>query len=238
MTVKRLFGAVLVLPLIAFGIGFAAPMERESTVMGEIVDAVNTVKIEFPAIKNAEVWVGDLPENIYAVTETSVDDGFFTGRITVNEYFSDRQKMQSSIDNDVLLGFHPALGHCTAAQFIAYHESAHLVDASEGDTSHDVLFHRFGNGLKLRGILSGYSFYRGEAPWVGGMINMSEALAEAFAAVHCNGGNGAEKELNNMLENGEIRELRNQPRGRQRCPRRQWRLYQGISGGIRQIRGE
>lgn len=199
---KRLFCGVLVLFLVAFGVGSAAHIERYRSVMDEIVGVVDSVKDEFPAIRDSSVVAGDLAENVYAVTRATLGEGPFHGQITVNQYFvSDPLLLQSSTENDVSLGFHPILGRCTGAQFIAYHEAAHLVDASEGTAAHNALWNRFGDGHQLRGVLSGYSFYREAAEWVGGLIDAPEALAEAFAAVHCSGGNWAERELYRMLTN-------------------------------------
>ena len=180
--------------------GVALPAHRPLTPIQEFTAVVDAVKQEFPSIKNATVQVGDLSENIYAITRATLGGKNFAGKITFNNFFaSDRVKVEASARNDVSLGFHPDLGHCTGVQFIAYHEAAHLVDAVEGTSAHNALSNLFGDGTKLRGILSGYSFYPKSNPWAPGLINPPEALAEAFAAVHCSGGNWAEIELNHML---------------------------------------
>lgn len=191
MTVKRLFSAVLVL-LFIFGLGFAAvPTGRVSSVMEEILDTVNAVVKDFPAIGDVTVKVVPLPPLVYAMTEG--------GEVSINERFaSDERRLQLSMDHDVAVGFHPWLGHCSAAQFLAYHESAHLVDNSENAVAHNMLAARFGDGYQLHGVLSGYSFYREDTPEAGA-IQPTEALAEAFAATHCNGGNPVERQLAHML---------------------------------------
>lgn len=203
---RRLFSAVLILLLFTFGLGTAMPVRRVPSVIEEFTAAINDVKREFPAIKNASVAVAEMSEYIYAVTNATVGSKNFLGVVTLNEYFaSDRHRLESSAAHDVELGFHPSLGHCTGVQFIAYHEAAHLVDAEEGTRSHNALFDLFGDGHGLHGILSGYSFISADNPIAPGAINAPEALAEAFAAVRCSGGNWAEKELSHMLETrGEV----------------------------------
>jgi hypothetical protein len=197
----RLLSAALILLLFTFGLGLAAPVSRPQLPIQEFIAVVDSVKQEFPAIKNSVVQVAELPDYIYAMTEAKVGATTFFGRVTFNELFaSDRQKLENSTKHDVELGFHPPLGHCSGVQFIAYHEAAHLVDDSEGTSAHNALVNLFGDGLRLHGVLSGYSFKRADDFLAPGTINASEALAEAFAAVHCNGGNWAEKELNHMLQ--------------------------------------
>lgn len=189
---KRLLGAVCALVLLTLAFG-CAPGREDYSVMAEMTDVVHLVEREYPAINDSVVKSAKMSPVVYAITQGAT--------ITVNELFSsDRRKLEDSVAYDVSVGWHPRLGHCTGAQFIAYHEAAHLVDGSEGRIAHNMLNDRFGNGKQLHGILSEYSFHSKNEPYMGGTINYSEALAEAFAAVHCGGGNPVERELNQMLK--------------------------------------
>ena len=196
---KRLISALALVIIGISGTVFVADGRSDDyePVMAEFVHAVDNVKREFPAIQDASISVAPLDPHVYAETGKN--------GITVNSIFaSNKATLERYVQIDVATGFHPLLGHCTGTQFLAYHESAHLVDFSENTIAHNMLYARFGDGRLLSGILSGYSFYRvsnTDIPWLIGTINMTEALAEAFAAAHCGSANWAEQALNQMLTN-------------------------------------
>lgn len=155
--------------------------------MGQIINAINDVAQQFPEVRGITVTTGDVSV-AYAVTDG--DDG----TITINHrYVSDDHTMRDMIDRDVAIHWHPPLGHCTGPQSLAYHESAHVIDLRRGNVADTALAQRFGDGAQLRNVLSDYSF-KGD-----GTIFPAEALAEAFTAVRCNGGNWAEQALYHIL---------------------------------------
>lgn len=157
--------------------------DDDPVLMAEILNTVKAAVQDFPALSNTTVVTEPLASRIYALSGA--------GTIIINDAFtSDPNAIQRSIEYDVSIGFHPPLGHCSGAQYLAYHESAHLIDFSTGAQA--KVQERFGDGAAIRDQLSGYSR-------AGNGINASEALAEAFAAVKCNGGNSAEQELNRIL---------------------------------------
>lgn len=157
--------------------------------MSEIVNTVNAVAEEFSEVRGITVTTGEMPNWFYAFAKSGRP-----GSITINHHYaSDPYDLTRLVNQDVEAHFHPALGHCSGPQLLAYHESAHIVDFGRGQIADELLKQRFGDGKQLQGILSGYSF---EA---NGSINAPEALAEAFAAVKCDGGNWAEQELYHML---------------------------------------
>lgn len=157
--------------------------------MNEIVNTVNSVAEEFPEVRGITVTTEVMPDWFYAFAMSG-----HPGKITINHHYaSDPSVLTRLVNQDVQLHFHPALGHCSGAQLLAYHESAHIVDFGRGQVADALLVQRFGDGKQLQGILSGYSFNSA------GSINAPEALAEAFAAVKCDGGNWAEQELYHML---------------------------------------
>lgn len=161
----------------------------DPALMSDIVNAVNTVAEEFQEVRGITVTTTEMPFFYYAFATSDTPRS-----IAINHrYASDPGTLLKLINSDVKIHFHPALGHCTGPQLLAYHESAHIVDFGRGQVADTLLRKRFGDGRNLQGILSGYSF--GSA----GSINTGEALAEAFAAVKCDGGNWAEQELYHML---------------------------------------
>lgn len=152
----------------------------------QIADSVNEVAMEYPEVHGVLVTTEPV-EGAYA----------FAGghTVTFNDHLiSSPVKYQQMIEDDVAHGFHPPLGHCSAVQYLAYHEVAHIIHRSRDYHAIDAaLSQRFGTGAELHGIVAEYSFHRS------GIINPPEALAEAFASIRCNGGNWAEWELHRML---------------------------------------
>lgn len=185
--------AFLVFPLI-----LAAPTSADSLIntefngddnpvlVGEIVNAVNEVAIEYPEVRGTTVTAKPL-DFAYATA--------FEHTISFNDsYLSSPETFQQMVERDVRNGFHPPLGRCSAVQYLAYHETAHVIHRSRDDKAIEEAVTRwFGDGLLLRGFLAEYSFN------MNGSINPAEAMAEAFASVRCNGGNLAEWELRKIL---------------------------------------
>lgn len=149
----------------------------------DITQAVNRVAMVHPEVRGTVV--------------TSIRSGFgiyaYAGsrRIAFNDlYMSQPDIVNAMIRYDVEQGFHPPLGKCSPAGFLAIHESAHIIDQQRSKAPREALADRYGVTVGLP--LSGYSF-------VDGVLNPGEALAEAFAAVQCNGGNPVEQDIAALL---------------------------------------
>ncbi|QRY51754.1 hypothetical protein [Mycolicibacterium septicum] len=149
----------------------------------DITQTVNRVAQIHPEVRGTVVTTSFLPMGMYA--------GAGGRMIMFNDlYFSWPDVVNGMLHYDVDHGFHPPLGRCSPAEFIAYHESAHIIDQQRGKTPRMALTARYGG---LTGLpLSGYSF-------IDGILNPGEALAEAFAAVQCNGGNPLERDIAALL---------------------------------------
>ena len=120
--------------------------------------------------------------------------GASRGKIVFNDrYASDLATVEEMVERDISAGFHPQLGSCTSTEFLAYHEAAHIIDLAHWGEAEARLRERFPDPRELWSVLSGYSFQPS------GELFSPEALAEAFAAVLCNGGNWAEQELYHFL---------------------------------------
>jgi hypothetical protein len=89
---------------------------------------------------------------------------------------------------DVAIGYHTPLGRCTPIQAVAYHEAAHIVDATHGERGANELMRRYPRPLDLVAHLPVYA-----------LTSADEAIAESYAAVMCNGGNPVEQELASLL---------------------------------------
>ena len=112
--------------------------------------------------------------------------------IAINEAYFNKAKMESAYESCVQQGFHPSKGNKTALQAVASHELGHaLNDVAMGkmkmgrdDTAKAILKEAKKNiGFKgklgdMAGKISGYAKY-----------SPSEAIAEAFSDVYCNGKN-------------------------------------------------
>lgn len=154
---------------------------------GEITAAINEVAMEYPEVRGTLVTTVPLGF-VYAAADGHT--------ISFNDdYISSPVQYQQLVEDDVLHGFHPPLGHCSAVQYLAYHESAHVIHRSRdnGHVIEEAVTRWFGDGFLLRGFLAEYSFN------ANGSINPGEAMAEAFASIRCNGGNLAEWELRKIL---------------------------------------
>ena len=172
------FGLLLVKP------GFDA--DDHPTVTAQIVAAVNEVARMHPEVRGVVLATQPLPYGVYAF---AVDD-----KIVFNDdYTSDPNLIQTMVERDIEIGFHPPLGRCTGAEMLAYHEAAHVIDRHGGRAARDQLIEQFGTGRDMHDVLSRYSFT------MLGMFAPGEAIAEAFAAVKCNGGNEAEKKIYQLL---------------------------------------
>lgn len=153
--------------------------------MREITNTVNRVALQHPEVRGIVVGTEPISVNAYAYATD--------GKIMFNDaYASNPRLIAEMMAYDVRAKFHPPLGHCTPAEFLAYHEAAHIIDRAHNRIAHISLRLSYGDGNSLRAELSGYSFGpTGLAP--------AEALAEAFAAVNCNGGNRSERALHDLL---------------------------------------
>ena len=125
------------------------------------------------------------------VTEVDIMPGVYayaSGRlIAFNRLYTPSVDVFNALmASDIGAGFHPALGRCTPAEFLAYHESAHIIDRTRELAPRIAMAVRYGERSDLD--LSGYSFR-------GGVLNLGEALAEAFAATLCGSANPTEREI-------------------------------------------
>lgn len=152
---------------------------------------------EFVATIQRVAWEFGLPP----ITVNSADLAPLTyasaspGIITVNRDLStDPAHWQAMFESDLKEGFHRS-GHCTAQEYVAYHEVAHQIDFRDGTVYKEAqqVWDRFGYGEQLRGQVSDYSYHPG-----GGLF-APEALAEAFTAVRCGVGTPVEHELVTIL---------------------------------------
>ena len=128
-----------------------------------------------------------LEPDVYARAEPGVvilNKRFATSRATF-EYFAYR---------DIEEGFHPP--GCNAIDTIAIHEAAHMIEWADGFAASEEVERRHGYGENLPpDSLSGYS-------WLlpGYVLNIPEALAEAFVSVHCEAApSPVEYEFNHIL---------------------------------------
>lgn len=147
----------------------------------DITEAVNRVAMEHPEVRGVTVTTLPIMLGAYAYAGNR--------RIVFNDlYMSSAILVEYMVHNDVEQGFHPPLGECSPASFLAYHESAHIIDQARDRAASRMVKERFTGTFGL----SGYSY-------VDGVLNPGEALAEAFAAVQCNGGNPVEQEIAALL---------------------------------------
>ena len=173
----------------AYGLLLVKPgfdLDDDPVIAAEIIAVVNEVAIDHPAVRGVVISTEELPYGIYAY---AVDD-----KIAFNDqYTSDPSEIRVMVDTDAKTGFHPPLGRCTGPQMLAYHEAAHVIDRRGGRAARNQLAEKYGAGRHMRGKLSRYSFT------LLGTLAPGEAIAEAFAAVKCNGGNKHEKEIYQLL---------------------------------------
>lgn len=171
-------------------VGVAAPISAQPSLIkpawdsddsvaltNRITETVNRVAMAYPEVRGITVTSLPLPIGVYAVAGKR--------RIAVNDlYFSWSDIVNKMVQYDVQEGFHPPLGRCEPAEFLALHESAHIIDQARQSA---IRFAALALYSDLKG-LSGYSYRDGQ-------LNPGEAVAEAFAAVQCGGGNEAEQKL-------------------------------------------
>ncbi|MCG7607104.1 hypothetical protein [Mycobacterium sp. CnD-18-1] len=156
----------------------------DPVLVDDFTSAVNNVAKKFPEVRGITVTSQYLGPGVYAVAggrRIALNDLYASSSLTVNLMFQ----------YDVQEGFHPQPGRCSAGEFLAYHEAAHIIDQAKGTVPRMEVAVTYGRGEFL--TLSGYSFYRD------GGLNPGEALAEAFASVLCNGGNASEQALYDIL---------------------------------------
>ena len=120
--------------------------------------------------------------------------GYFDwgGNVAINKNLFDNAKMDSSYDDCVKSGYHPQRGKKSGMAAVIAHEMGHKLTAEAGvksgrgswaleDTAKAIVHEaakRMGTRrvVDMRGKISGYA-----------RSNNSEAVAEAFADVYCNG---------------------------------------------------
>lgn len=158
----------------------------DPNLMAEITNAMNRIAETYPELRNTTIGTHSMQDEVYGYAKD--------GRIMFNTlYMSDRAKFEQSIRADIAEGFHPALGWCSPAELMAFHEAAHIIDRRRNLVPRQSLLRDYGTGRALLTSLPGYAFtLRG--------LNAGEAMAEVFASVHCNGGNSVERHLFQYFE--------------------------------------
>lgn len=161
--------------------------KSDPDVVAQVTVAINDLAERYPELRGITVDAEPLDKGIYAQAGGR--------RITFGvQYTEDEARFEKSVSENSRAGFHPRLDHCTAAEFVIYHEAAHIIDQERDKRPRNEL-----NALTWTGAvdykeLTRYSFY-----W-NGEFNATEALANAFASVHCNGGNESERNIAALLD--------------------------------------
>lgn len=99
-------------------------------------------------------------------------------------------QLEATFAQDVASGWIP--GGCGAAQEVAIHESAHVLDWATGWSARSE-FYAFYDNVQPGGLLSAYSYN------ADGSVNVAEALANAVVAVECGTADKAERQLYELL---------------------------------------
>lgn len=99
-------------------------------------------------------------------------------------------QLEALFASDVASGWIP--GGCSAAQEVAIHESAHVLDWRTGQSARSE-FYAFYNSVQPGGLLPAYSYN------ADGSVNVAEALANAVVAVECGTADQAERQLYELL---------------------------------------
>lgn len=147
---------------------------------------MNRIAQTYPELRNITIGTHAMQEGVYGYAKNN--------RIMFNTlYMADRAKFEQAVYEDIAVGFHPELGWCSPAELLAFHEAAHIIDRRRDLFPRKALSRDYGSGASLRGSLPGYAFTRSG-------LNAGEAMAEVFASVHCNGGNGVERRLFQYFE--------------------------------------
>lgn len=151
---------------------------ERSSIMEQVFNAVNDVAMEYPEVRGVKIVSKPIMPGVYAFAGD--------GKITFNSLYTSKTSLfNSMVRDDVKMGFHPHLGHCTPAELLAIHESAHIIDQTRNRAPKIALIRMF---RVVPRDLAGYSYNEGA-------LNPGEALAEAFASVKCNGGNATERKI-------------------------------------------
>ena len=114
--------------------------------------------------------------------------------INVNYMNSDR--VNKAYDRGVQYGEHPSRGNKSALESIAYHELGHSVAHKLAGDKWGKEYDNFCNKVvKEAGNTLGYKKFQDFTSKISryGTKNSSEAIAEAFADVYCNGSNAAKE---------------------------------------------
>lgn len=175
-------------------VGLESDADDHPALMSEILVIGDQIAWEFPEARGVIIATEIMTmayANVYALYDAT------THRVVFNDlYTSNPDRIRAMVEDDVADGYHPPLGWCTAAQYLTFHEFAHVIDYQRGLLARKVVEQRFIAELIPAGELSEYSYTWDEG---GRRVHPGEALAEAFAAVRCNGGTPTEQELNRIL---------------------------------------
>lgn len=130
--------------------------------------------------------------NVYtAPKETATYGQTYTNNITFNSVLIENPALlERNFSEDIANYWIPS--GCGAAQAVAIHESAHVIDWETGRSAHSE-FYALYNSVQPRGWLSGYSYNKD------GTVNVAEALANAVVAVECGSANINERQLYDLL---------------------------------------
>lgn len=152
----------------------------DPVVVSRIVGAVTRLAVDYPELRSVTVGSEPMEGNVYAQADGR--------RITFNtRYTTNRRLLESMVTQNSRDGFHPALGHCSPEELLAFHEAAHVIDVHRGRGPSTAVAALHG----LKG-LSGYSYLDRQ-------VNSPEALAEGFASVLCNGGSDSDRRIYELV---------------------------------------
>lgn len=181
--------AILISTLTPDGVPASADLpfgpDADPTLVAEITGSIEKLAIQFPELRDVRVDSKPLDE-AYA----EAGGGVITFDI---EYLVDRAKFEKSMDYAESVRFHPRTVTCTQMEFITFHEAAHIIDQERGHAVSNALNELTWTGAVDYKELTRYSFKDGR-------LNTGEALANAFAAVRCNGGNQSERNINALFD--------------------------------------
>lgn len=162
--------------------------DDDPAMVATITNTVADVAVKFPEISGVTVGSAPIGGDEHFAQSSSLGMS-----IMINEmWMSNPAAFNQAIADDIAIGFHAPLGRCTGAQYMAFHESAHIIDYVHGRKADWTVTLTYGSGDNLRGYLSKYSFDSTG-------LDPAEALAEAYASVTCNGGNEVEHQFADIL---------------------------------------
>lgn len=159
--------------------------EKQQTEVDETMEVFKDINAEYGYIID-DVQIATLKGADGASTMAYYDGS----NIAINKTYFDKAKMESAYDSCVESGYHPPKGNKTALQAVTAHELGHALTDEvakkmtgvKGDPAKAILkeakktIGHKGNLGSMAGKISGYAKH-----------SASEAIAEAFADVYCNG---------------------------------------------------